>query len=68
MLKLIGVFALVGGVAFTAAVYTGVIDFHSETKVTAKGEAQVQELRNSAADFVRGAGQKVGDAVESPSK
>lgn len=64
MLKFIGAVALIGGIGLGAAVYTGVLDFHADAKVTEKGEAEVQNLRNSAADFVRGVGNSAADAAE----
>lgn len=64
MLKFIGAVALIGGIGLGAAVYTGVLDFHADAKVTQKGEAQVQDLRNSAADFVRGVGNSAADATQ----
>jgi len=64
MFKFVGVVAVLGTVALGAAVYTGVLDFSAPATVTPKGEQQVQELRNSAADAIRGVGEAAGDAVE----
>jgi hypothetical protein len=69
MLKFIGAVALIGGVGLGAAVYTGVLDFNATAKVTPKGEAQVQELREQAADAIRGVGNGAADAARgNPSK
>ncbi len=66
MLKFIGAVALIGGAALGVAVYTDVLDFDATAKVTPKGEAQVQDLRNDAADFIRGMGESAGSAVQAP--
>jgi len=66
MLKFIGGLVLVGGIGLAVAVGTGVVDFHTDAKLTAKGTAQVQELRNSAADSIRGASSAVAKQVETP--
>ena len=51
--KTIGVVVVFGALAFGAAAYTGMIDFHAKANITPKGEKQVKELGNSAADYIR---------------
>ena len=67
MIKFIGVVTIVGGVALGAMVGSGVLDFNATAKVTPKGQAQVQELRSSAADMVRGAGKATAKAAKNAS-
>lgn len=64
MLKFIGAVAIVGGLGLGAAVYTGVLDFSAQAKVTPKGHAELQDLRNSAADAIRNAGNSAATATE----
>ena len=64
MLKFIGAVAIVGGLGLGAAVYTGVLDFSATAKVTPKGEAELKELRNSAADAIRNVGDSAASATE----
>lgn len=54
MLKFIGAAVVVGGIAFGAAVGTGLVSFKADAEVTPKGKQQVQELRKDLADHIRG--------------
>ena len=51
--KTIGVVVVFGALAFGAAAYTGMIEFHANAKITPKGEKQAKDLGNSAADYIR---------------
>ena len=54
MLKFVGGLVLVGAVAFGAAFAFGLVDFGASASLTDKGQAQVQDTRNTLADQVRG--------------
>lgn len=68
MFKFIGVVTVLAAAGLGAAIYTDVLDFDASAKVTAKGEQELRELRNSAADAIRDAGNSAGGAVESQPK
>ena len=51
--KTLGVLVFFGALGLGIASYTGAIDFHTKVKITPKGEQQVKDLRNKAADLIR---------------
>ena len=59
MLKVIGFVTLVVGAVVIGAVAGGYVTLDVNGKMTSKGEAKVQEARNSAADMIRGGADKV---------
>lgn len=65
MLKLVGAITLIAAAVVGTAIATDNLSFKTDVKVTPHGHAQLQKLRNSAAEAIRDAGNSVSEAAAS---